>query len=405
MENIIGTLKSRINLTSFLSSLGYEFNRKKSTKKYMFLEQGHDKILIYSHGPGNEDLYYTTCNNPDDKGDIFNFVLNRGICKDYREAISHLKSLDSLTLSEELREKQNSLRKKEEIKPFTPVKMQPVDEHNYLIKERWISLETLREEIFEGTVFSGTKSYTDRDIKNAIFPLWHFNHIVGQNLRNVAFEHLIENSDKTNGWWHSQWISKPKTFFIFENPIDAISHYMLKKPQQPIYLGTIGSPSYQVISRFTNLPFKYLKAKFKLCGDNDVSGQFLNLNFTLARLNAEYDINLKTGYNTVDEFCYIKAETTEHSQKILSIIEAIDYKNGQSQFMQSNPTYFELRFPFNFDALTFYVDSLVKGFKIDRLGIERSVTKDFNQDLIETLHSDSFLRDHYPHAKHLEKTT
>jgi hypothetical protein len=98
LKDTINELKSNINLISLAEMHGYQVIPKKSTKRFVFLERGDDKILVYQHGTGNQDFYYTTCNNNNDKGDILNFVYNKGFVSDRSATIPYLKNLDPHSL-------------------------------------------------------------------------------------------------------------------------------------------------------------------------------------------------------------------------------------------------------------------------------------------------------------------
>lgn len=379
--DIISELKKQINFVDLATMHGYETIPKKSTKKSLFMERGDDKILVYQHGTGNEDFYYTTCNNDRDKGDIFNFVVNKGFVQDLKQAIPYLKKLDphSLNLSQEVIKKTSKVKE-----PFKAVDMHPIDQDNYLIRKRYIPLETLQSSLFKDSVFSGSKLYTDELVKSTIFPLKHEGKTVGQNVRNIGFEHLIENSDKTNGVWSSSTPAAAKGFAVFENPIDAISHYILTEKNY-IYKATIGSPSRHVVENICKDAATSDKALI-LCGDHDKSGQHFNLNFLTQFISFVNSVDLFVSFNeNANQYSLVLSGESSPGQRNLfdrlakavgSDVIKLSYENDKISLVT----------PYQVPALKKIQDLLIENFGLEKsVAVERSKGKDFNLDLEQNM--------------------
>lgn len=373
----ISELKNKINLVDLAEHHGYEHNKRKSTKKALFMERGGDQILIYQHGPGNDSFYYSTCNNPGDKGDVVNFVINKGMAQNTKEAIAYLRNLDPHSyISAPVKPKIVSERA-----AFVPVKcFFPADAQNYLVVARGIPLDVLRSRLFHNSVGSGESEYGPSKMKSAFFPLSYRGQVVGQNIRNENFEHLVENSNKTDGYWSCSLVDVLAPIAVFENPIDAISHHVLTGAKH-WYSATVGSPSKKVIDNILSVA-RHEKRELILCGDHDKAGQNFNLNFLCSYISQVHNIDLSASF---------RAPTNEYFLTLRGAVgrvhrEAFDglARDGRPHVVAVSHQVDKVivQTPYSVPALIGLAQQLLDKFDVSKsFRIERSKAKDFNQDL------------------------
>ncbi len=293
-------LKRNISLIDLILAQGYNVVAKKSARNRVFLEKGDDKLLVYKNGPGLEDFYYTTLGNETAGGDIINFLLNKGISSDYREAGEYLVAFDPAAVPQ-VRQASKTLTKLQaptRSKPFKALKTSPPDDTNYLVIKRSLRLETLADPRFEDAVFNSADKDPEHPI--AIFPLKFQDKVVGQEVRGVDHRGLVVHSDKTNGLWQAARPRRVNKVAVFESPIDALSHYQLFKAdnQGTLYLATIGSASrsqsLQIAKTAVELQNKERGSEIALAlaGDNDYNGQLFNVKLMAYYVSERYQLPL-----------------------------------------------------------------------------------------------------------------
>jgi len=388
--DILSELKAQINFVELAAMHGYELNKRKSTKKTLFLEKGEDKILVYPNTGKNEDHRYSTCNNTNDGGTIIDFLINKGIVSSVNQAIPYLKNLDpaSLRISDPV------VMKKVDHKPFVPVPTFPLDCDNYLVRCRAIPLDVLRGPFFGGSVMSGSRLNSNKT-KNAIFPLVYDNRVVGQNIRNLKrtewinelgevivtfeeFKHLVEGSNKTNGVWKSSVVAGAPVA-VFENPIDAISFHVLKGKAYN-FRATIGSPSRDVVKSIAQEAL-HTNSGFVLCGDNDKSGKHFNLNFLTNYISFREGLDLITSFDKKsNSYSLILKGHNTAKQRIVfdGIAKSLGIETVKLSFTVDQ---IHLQTRYEAPVLGRMAKALVNLFGLNSVAIEVSQTKDFNQDL------------------------
>jgi len=376
MANLITELKAHHSIVDIASLHGYAVNEKKSTKKALFMERGEDKILIYQRP--SADQYYSTCNNTSDKGDVINFLVNKGVVSDLKEAVSYLRNLDPYAVQQPRNTVITSEREE-----FIPVPVLPIDKDNYLIKSRGISLATLTKTHFANSVASGATLYGQDKTKSTIFPLLNTNgDLVGQNIRNTKFQHLAENSNKSIGYWFSPKPVGLEGIAVFENPIDAISHYQLHgKAWQ--YCATIGSPSGNVINSIVALSLDE-NIPLIIAGDNDKAGQNFNLLFLTHLLSQVNELEYKVNFNSQNGSYLLTVEGRLTSADHSRLKELAEYLNATLDI----PSQAQVNITTSYDAkaLINLIEKLIAICpEIQNLIFTvRSVGKDFNIDLMQS---------------------
>ncbi len=249
-----------------MNRYGFRYNKPKSTKSCIQLENGSDVILIRKNTL-TQEYYYTNRNNNYDKGDIITFILKRENwnLKEHKNQL--LSILDNNYTDTNQIEIDNHKR------PFDPSLLSECRNFNYL-HSRNISSDTLSSTLFENRIQS-FKVETDKGtFYNLAFPLYDINqNIVGADLRNKNYKGMAESSNKINSVWTSNHHDHIKQIIIAESPIDLLSHYELdqKDKQDNLYLSTGGQITQgqlELIRHFqaTN------NAKIICASDNDYMG-------------------------------------------------------------------------------------------------------------------------------------
>jgi len=311
-------MKAAVSLIDLLESHGYHRNetkQKKGTKKYSRFDGPDGFVHVYNHSPSNDNsgLFYTNPQNGTDKGDIFNFLIHRGIAGSNKEAMDYLEG-KNFTFS--VPQRSGTAPQPKQQVPFRPVTSLPIDNHDFIIVDRGVELDIIDTK-FNGAIFSTTHEnlYSDLrdlygsgvdaflpDIKPAanysVFPIYRVNDltdksVIGQQIRQEHFKHLVQNSNKSGGVWHTYDPAK-NDVAIFENPVDAISHQQLFPTFDASYFATIGTPSREVITELAKLSSKH---QLHLAFDNDASGAYYNLQFIAADIALRTGMKLNASYN------------------------------------------------------------------------------------------------------------
>ena len=309
--SIIQNLKSSISLTALAERFGYAFDKRKSSKSYAYYENDYDKILIYYNTSSDiSSYYYTTCNNPTDSGDIINFLVHKGYAQNTKTAISILSKIDPTSaqrLSSHLTKRIEAPKK-----AFKSIETFPVTKETYLCHPKCgVKPGQLNNQYFQNRVFNGSRKHNG--YFNTIFPIYRLEKVVGQEIRNQDYKHIIEGSQKTEGLWQSNPIPGATSFMILESPKDAFAYQQITRTKHPmIFFSTLGSPSQKQITYFLSIHRAYEKKYNRalnifLAGDNDIAGQLFNLNILLIYITtflstASFTISRKKEYSTLTLF-------------------------------------------------------------------------------------------------------
>ena len=259
--------KKEINLTQYAAYLGYEIDRKKSTRNSIAMRQGNADKVIISKQYGV--WVYFSVYDDQDNGTIVDFVKNR--------TSKHLFEIgEELHLwlggSIELPKPKSYVQDVEE-KKADPERVKrvfnccsPAFEHDYL-KSRGISAEVLMSPRFSGRVFQ------DRYL-NAVFPHFKDKKVCGLELKGEDTGLFVRGSEKT--LWRSNITAQDDTLIISETAIDAISYQILYPLSSAFYTATSGgfSPEQGDIVRqlLTSLP--QIRKIIRIM-DNDNGGDVL----------------------------------------------------------------------------------------------------------------------------------
>lgn len=258
--------KSEINLTQYAAHLGYEIDRKKSTRSSIAMRNGADKIIISRRGA----LWvYFSVSDDNDNGTIIDFAEKR-TNKSLKEIGRELQSW--IGGNAPMPEPKNYV---QEVEPqeYDPARVanvfkrcRPAQNHAYL-ESRGLAGGVLSSPRFTGRIF------TDR-YQNAAFPHYHGKGICGLELKNADKALFVRGSEKT--LWRSNAGAGDETLILSEAVIDALSHAVLFPNETAIYAATGGgmSPEQAEIIKQAAQGIKSLK-RIALITDNDLGGDRL----------------------------------------------------------------------------------------------------------------------------------
>ena len=271
--------KSEINLTQYAAAMGYEIDRKKTTRSSVAMRSGADKIIISRRG--GVWVYFSPVDD-NDNGTIINFVQNR-TGKTLPEIGEELQNWIGGGVS--LPQTKNYVREVEE-QEYDPErvakifkKCRSVKNHAYL-EGRGISSCVLSSPRFTGRI------YTDR-YGNVAFPHYNDHGICGLELKNADKALFVRGSEKT--FWRSNYKQGDDTLVIGEAVIDALSYAMLFPNEAAVYAATGGgmSPEQEEVLTLCVQGFKNLKTII-LAMDNDQGGERLIQKIKAVLLNCDF---------------------------------------------------------------------------------------------------------------------
>lgn len=225
--------KTDINLTQYAAHLGYEIDRKKSTRSSIAMRKDSDKVIISRRG--NLWVYFSVTDDSDN-GTIIDFAEKR-THKSIGEIGRELQNWIGDGVS--LPDAKSYVR---EVAPqeYDPARiagifksLKPVYKHRYLAS-RGLTDALLTDRRFVGRVF------TDR-YQNAAFPHFKDGQVCGLELKNHDKALFVRGSEKT--LWRSNVFKGDNTLILAEAVIDALSYYALFNRGNAVYAATGGGLS------------------------------------------------------------------------------------------------------------------------------------------------------------------
>lgn len=259
--------KSEINLTQYAAHLGYEIDRRKSTRSSVAMNGGADKIIISKRGG---IWVYFSVTDDRDNGTIINFAQNR-TGKSIREIGQELQDwidgavspLEPKTYAHEIIE--------QEYDPARVAKVfkgcRAVKYHAYL-ESRGLTSNVLSSARFAGRIYKDC-------YQNAAFPHYGGNGICGLELKNEKKAVFVRGSEKT--LWRSNIREGDRCLILAEAVIDALSYFSLFPDEHNVYGATGGGLSLEQ----TRLIGAFLDQRpeiqsVRIIADNDKGGDRLS---------------------------------------------------------------------------------------------------------------------------------
>ena len=429
-------LKNKIDLREYVISLGYKFDKSKSTNVWKVY--GHyrndeidDLIMLSIPQKGVNYFLYKNCLDPSDCGDLINFCMNRvnGILipenkreSDYTVVRNLLNRYLNIPVDE--RSKITPDEKKvvadnntNKFNYFLFHARQITDNVPYL-DERGISKDVYLSEYFNKRMclvrplWENKDNTIRQDINELLaFPLFYKNSIVGLEYRYPNMKMFAQHSNRSQGLWYSKPASVANTLCVGESPIDCMSHFILNQQNRCFcYVATFGQPSnchFEIIDNHIRMN-NYKEVI--LINDNDRAGQLFNLRYmsyafrnliTLHvnsmmdnKMSVELDMNDFSQYMCrklmLDFKTYNDKEKLSFKEHLNNDIDHYSLLNNRliKPVKNENSSLLTILIPYDVEALSIISDFIVK-LKVGdyKVSICRSVNKDWNDDLKMSLNN------------------
>ena len=273
--------KTQINIADVAQDMGYEIDKKKSTRKSIVLKAGGD-VIIVSRNADNGHYIYFNANNPSDAGTIIDFVQQRTgknlgqvrrILRQYLQnnnGVQHLQVSSKEYIKNYYKAIDYFTKRWEQIKKKT-------DESNALRHKNARGLSPI-------TLMTTQYMGYDEETGKIVFPIFNENGICGLYLtdENMKKKYFAKNSIK--GIWADKSIKELKDkddvkIIITESPIDSLSLKEIatviknKSDDNVLHIATLGRMGQEAKDTLKKI-FRFLpNAELLIATDNDEAGQ------------------------------------------------------------------------------------------------------------------------------------
>jgi len=243
--------RNEISIIELALSVGYKLRKKDGIKWPVLKDEiSGDKIIIVNPQSISNQGYF----NPQDlkdKGTLINFVKNRlGSIFPYLNGKSEAGNINAVLYNYQclpmpkkdlFKIDANNLVSEYSEKEFhIPDGLSELKDPTYLYF-RGIQSQTINKTLFKGKIFNVKLN----EHNNIGFPYYNaFGDIVGFELRNKQFRHVIEGTDRSIGIWHSNLPQTLESVILTESPIDALSYHQLKGKINTLYVSFGGSVTF-----------------------------------------------------------------------------------------------------------------------------------------------------------------
>lgn len=403
-----------------------------------------DKIVVTRNDNGH--YIYFNPENDRDKGTIFDFIQNRrsGQAFSMSYAKKVIYDFDGNLKKNYIQPSGVKLHPRSNKDDYSKVqayfKKLPALNDTEFLESRGISKDLLYSSVCKNRIYN--ENYVD-DIKqcaytNTVFPLYGYNEknesvVLGFERRNSEFKGAFQGSLKSASIWVSAFNKEAAVaaFVVSESAVDSLSYAEIKKDWRSannVYAATSGSAWDGHIDLYQKTINNLKPENFILANDNDCAGERFNCKI-LGKLdlsqyideeylmnnkmlvNADIEINLsdkytgqiewKLSHDKVPELLNDKVSFLEqHIPAFNSIRDLYDRKNIELLEVNSDKKIFNvesnfkdnnskvtIKFHNNHENWKVVSDTIVQ-LKLDfaeGVKIERPISKDWNQDLMNNL--------------------
>jgi len=397
-------IKSEIDIEQyFLFKMGSSFSFDKYKQAYVSdkSDNNGDIIRFFYHERTGIKIYYSIVYQ--DSGDIIQFIKSRILinrdaspAEINRELQSYLglgnKNIPKKTVvqfQDIIQPKENKFKVYGNIIP-------KIDQHySYLNGHRKLSLDIIESDLFKNvfftyqTYFHESLGFYLKDIKGKVIGINRIQTEENEFFNKKWFEKGSHNRD---GFTFSNKLPGTETLSIFESIIDAISFHEIYKLESIHYCSTNGELSFR---KARLIHYYFVLHHFKkiiLGNDNDLAGNYFNLNITGAFIKEITRIRKSTNNICIELQCVME------STKINILLQF--FKKGDSTYILDDDTelpqfYFTETLSQNInayyffignqeDSIQFFVDLLLRAWDLENIiTIYHPINKDFNEDLIQ----------------------
>ena len=230
--------KRRINLTQYAATLGYQLDRKASSRNSAVMKHPAGDKIIVAKGEDGHWIYFSVHNDAD-SGSIIDFIQRReaGSLGDVRKKLrpwsgGSMPADIPRTSAEVFAADLDHIRKDLVAVRIQYERMHPIDSHHaFLESERKIPWHILTDPLFIDRIRVDHR-------QNAIFPHYNRDGLCGYEIKNKGFTGFASGAVK--GLWFSQMGKEDRRLVITETAIDALSYAALKYQPNSRYVSTAG---------------------------------------------------------------------------------------------------------------------------------------------------------------------
>ena len=379
-------LNHHIDIIPFVENAGYE--KKHSTQRWPRYEKGGEVFLItdsntlWNPKTGNNtnlydfiQLHYPPSNLKISRTqNMVDTVLRYEGLQIYKKP--------EMSLSDKKVHLPREAAKEFDLKAF---RVEPLDSSKNFLVTRGITPDTLNNKLFKGSILQGNKGDVNRHYNNVIYPFKtspadHNNEmktLLQQYGRKVAFagkqidKIFAPGNGKSRSIWFSNMPDKIQQVYVFENPLDALSHFQKYKPNNSLYCATGGNPAqeqYRVIAETC----KNHLSNPVLCFDNDMAGCRFDTAFIASQKPDRLTIDKVIGEIYHVKISNLTVLEMKNCEMVLNAKGINVVSKGEGEIIVEVSSLDKACF-----LNIFLEDSITKVGVI----IEKSVSKDFNEDL------------------------
>jgi len=397
-------IKSEIDIEQyFLFKMGAFFSFDKYKQAYISDKNGNygDIIRFFYHERTGIKMYYSIVSQ--DSGDIIQFIKRRILQNNdaspaeiNRELQSYLgigntniPKKSAVQFQEKIQTKENKFKVYGNIIP-------KIDQHyNYLIGQRKLSLEILQADLFKNIFFTYHTYYHESlgfYLKNIEGEIVGINRIQTEENEFLNKKWFEKGSRNGEGFTFSNKLSNTETLSIFESIIDAISFHEIYKLESIQYCSTNGELSFRKAQLIHDYFILHHFSKIILGNDNDLAGNYFNLNIIAAFIKEITQVRKST-----NNIC-IEFQSVMKNKKINILLQFFRNRNStsiQEDDSELSQSYFTETLSQNIngyyffianeeESIQFFVGLLLRAWDLeDIITIYQPVNKDFNDDLIQ----------------------
>lgn len=281
--------RNEISIIEMALSVGYKISKKDGLKWPVLKDElSGDKIIIVNAQSTDNQGYFNP-HDTNDKGTLINFVKNRiGSIFPYHNDKSEVGNINAvlynyqnLPLPEKNKFKAdvtNLVQKYSEKEFHLPEGLSQLRDPSYL-HFRAIQSSTVNDTLFCEKIYNLKVG----DYNNIGFPYFNASgEIVGFEIRNKQFKHVIEGSDRSIGIWHSNMPQTLEAVILTESPIDALSYHQIKGKKNSWYVsfgGSVTAGQLETVKSIIGHPNAIPGLKIISAVDNDEVGKVYTKKF------------------------------------------------------------------------------------------------------------------------------
>lgn len=293
--------KTQIELRQYAASIGFAYDKAKSSRRSAIMKRGGDKIVIKLNA-GDRHFVYFTVHDEEDNGSIIDFVMRKKRMSNLGEVRKELRPwigrpslpLPALPKLEESSKDRGAVEAEFE-------GMKDALRHPYLENERGLSASLLSSARFKGCVRIDHRG-------NAVFPHADQEGLCGFEKKNRNFTGFAKAGEKALWFSHCR---KHDDFLIFcESGIEALSHAALFGTRAARYASIGGEMSDKQLDLIRAAALKMppgseIVAAFNADADGrEYAGKVRAIVESLGRLDLRFTLHEPSGFKDWnDQLC------------------------------------------------------------------------------------------------------